>query len=132
MQWFAQMVAITGDVDAAVLMAVQFVANYITYTTDLLLYGVTDYWTDPLWTLYKGSGDCEDGSILLTSILINLDCPVTSIKVAIGTYNSIGHSWVLYKRESDGLNVLLDWTKGSAYWNTISSLDELPVAYTEE
>lgn len=131
MQWFAPMVAVAGDVDSAALMAVQFVANYINYTTDLTLYGTAEQWADPRATLYHGAGDCEDGAFLLASLLLNLDCPVTSIKVVIGTYDAVGHAWVMYKRASDGLNVLLDWTKGSTYWNAISSVDDLPVAYTE-
>jgi len=131
MQRLAPMVAVAGDVDAAALMAVQFVANYVTHTSDLLFYGMAENWVDPMATLYYGAGDCEDGSLLLASFLLNLDCPATSIKVAIGTYSGIGHAWVMYKRASDGLNVILDWTKGSTYWDAIGSLTELPVAFSE-
>jgi len=130
MQNFAGMVGIASEPDASALLAVQFVANYITYAPDLTTWSVADYWIDPRATLYYATGDCEDGAFLLASILLNLGVSHTKVRVAIGTYNGVGHAWVLYQRDSDGLWVLLDWTAGATYWNAISDIDDLSIAYS--
>lgn len=130
MQSFAPMVCVT-DPDEAALLAVQFVANYITYTADVIVWGTTESWVCPRGTLYYALGDCEDGSFLIASLLLNIGVSSSKVKVAIGYYDDTGHAWAMYQRASDDNWVNLDWTKGSTYWNAISSVDELPIAFSE-
>jgi predicted transglutaminase-like cysteine proteinase len=130
MQNFAPMVCVT-DPDEAALLAVQFAANYITHTSDVIVWGTTESWVCPRATLYYAQGDCEDGAFLIASLLLNIGVSSAKVKVAIGYYDDTGHAWAMYQRASDDIWVNLDWTKGSTYWNAISSVDELPIAFSE-
>ena len=51
------------------LAVVSFVQCAISYSYDTVLYGAEDFCASPLETLYLHSGDCEDTSVLLFSIL---------------------------------------------------------------
>lgn len=46
----------------------RFVQDSIDYRYDTVNYGTDEFWTSPMETLYKGTGDCEDTSILFCSI----------------------------------------------------------------
>lgn len=50
-----------------------------------------DYWKTPKETLETGSGDCEDLSFLLASLLWSND--IESL-IVVGTFNGEGHMWV--------------------------------------
>lgn len=63
-----------------------FVCQNISYRSD-----VGEFWFFPSETL-RGYGDCEDTSILLTSLLRN--CGVAH--VALGSYRGLGHAWCHY------------------------------------
>ncbi len=60
-----------------------FVCRNIDYRRD-----VGEFWLTPSETL-KGHGDCEDTSILLTSLLRNF----TNAYVALGSLGGYGHAW---------------------------------------
>ena len=60
-----------------------FVCRNISYRLD-----VGEFWQVPSETL-RGYGDCEDTSILLTSLLRNF----TNAHVAVGEYQGYGHAW---------------------------------------
>jgi len=60
-----------------------FVCRNISYRLD-----VGEFWQVPSETL-RGYGDCEDSSILLTSLLRNF----TQAHVAVGMYRGYGHAW---------------------------------------
>lgn len=64
-----------------------FVCRNIDYRRD-----IGEYWLTPGETL-KGNGDCEDTSILLTSLIRagGSDC-----HVALGTLQGLGHAWVAH------------------------------------
>jgi len=59
------------------------VCRNISYRLD-----VGEFWQVPSETL-RGYGDCEDTSILLTSLLRNF----TNAHVAVGEYQGYGHAW---------------------------------------
>ncbi len=62
-----------------------FVCRNINYRRD-----VGEFWQTPSETL-KGNGDCEDTSILLTSLIRAGGMPAHTV---LGNYQGYGHSWV--------------------------------------
>jgi len=60
-----------------------FVCRNIDYRRD-----ISEFWLVPSETL-KGYADCEDTSILLTSLLRNF----TNAYVALGSFQGFGHAW---------------------------------------
>jgi hypothetical protein len=119
------MIAVPGDYDDVALVCTQWVANNITYTTDTGL----DDWNDARHTAILGTGDCEDGAILLYSLIRNSGIPAHRLRVYVGETNGNGHAWVMYQRDHDNQWVVLDWTDGSTYWNAISSVQDLDPLY---
>lgn len=49
-------------------MVLSFVQDAIPYQYDSTTYSAEEYWQFPLETLYLGTGDCEDTSILFAAI----------------------------------------------------------------
>ena len=77
-----------------------FVQECFTYTYDQTLYGQSEYYAFPMETIYNGSGDCEDTSILCASLFVAADydagvflIPGHAIAaVALDDYSSSAHS----------------------------------------
>lgn len=67
----------------------RWVTENIGYRLDEHRHPYPDYWFFPSETL-RGSGDCEDTSILLCSLLRNF----TDACVVLGRYHGGGHAWV--------------------------------------
>lgn len=122
---------LTGTDDEIALQAARWVSNNITYTAD-----VTDTWNNAVTTLVNGYGDCEDGAILQASLMLNSGVDTSRVRVYIGTYMSgattTGHAWLEYRRQSDNQWVALDWTKGAAYWNAVTSITSASKTYPDE
>lgn len=57
---------------------------------------IGEFWRTPGETL-RGQGDCEDTSILLTSLIRAGGTP--DVYVAVGTYQDYGHAWCQYRGE---------------------------------
>ena len=64
-----------------------FVCRGISYRSD-----TGEFWQLARETLARKRGDCEDSSILLTSLLRNF----TDAKVVLGDYYGYGHAWCQY------------------------------------
>lgn len=79
------------------------------YITDLKAHGIEDKWQDPAETLSRGTGDCEDLSFLVGSILMALGW--RDIRILMGYYTNICHVWVEV-RGPGGHWWLLETTKG--------------------
>ncbi|GAI44261.1 unnamed protein product, partial [marine sediment metagenome] len=62
-----------------------FVCRHVAYKSE-----VREHWQFPSETLARGEGDCEDTSILLTSLL---RCVGIDAYTAIGEYLGYGHAW---------------------------------------
>jgi len=75
-----------------------------------------DLWSCALGTYARGSGDCEDGAILLHALLLAAGITADRLVTVFGRVgiDRQGHAWLSYRRESDGNWVALDWTSGSA------------------
>jgi hypothetical protein len=74
-----------------------------------------EYWQFPFETLADGTGDCEDGAILIASLALNAGIPAFRVRVTAGmvqpapTAPQGGHAYVSYLRESDNQWVIIDW-----------------------
>ena len=100
---------------------------------------IQDYWSYSYQTYQRGTGDCEDGTVLLYDILRKSGIPAWKMRVNLGLVNKPdgtkeGHAWLTYYVESQfwkGKNkredkwVYLDWCNGGKYLNDVKTpLDE--------
>jgi len=79
----------------------------------------SDYWQFPLETWHKKTGDCEDRSLLLASILRNWSENVYAVG---GEFKGEGHAWVVVNDQiidpsSRNYYVDSDEYKPFIYWN---------------
>lgn len=129
MEYYAGLITAETDYDSIAIALVTYVATAITYVAEGA--GV-DVWKAPQQTLLDGTGDCEDGSLLLFSLMVNAGIPSSRVRLYTGyLYGTLGHAWVAYLRESDNKWVFLDWTAGRN-WLLITDVDELPLAYYDD
>jgi len=84
----------------------------LTYTPDMDQWSVGEYWQTPTETLKSGKGDCEDGAILIVTLLRLLGVPDNRIFLNAGwvSYRNrkVGHAYVTYLGD-DGAEYILDW-----------------------
>ncbi|MFA5365670.1 MAG: transglutaminase domain-containing protein [Candidatus Bathyarchaeia archaeon] len=71
-----------------------WVSKNIEYTLDSEVYGTEEYWQYPSETLTLRTGDCEDFSILLCSLLRANGWDENEAFVVIGVKDSQYHGWV--------------------------------------
>jgi predicted transglutaminase-like cysteine proteinase len=98
--------------DGLALSALKWVETNITYVPDKTEYGIDEFWCYPYQTLKHMKGDCEDGAILLASIMLKSGIPYWRIRLNAGSVSGGGHAYVTYCRETDNQFVVLDW----CYW----------------
>jgi hypothetical protein len=85
------------------------------YIGDNVSEGVVEYWQFPFETIKLGTGDCEDGALLIAALAVNMDVPSFRLRVVGGfvqpspTAPQGGHGYVAYLRESDNQWVAIDW-----------------------
>ena len=79
------------------------------------MYGKPEFWQHPEVTLQMGIGDCEDGAILLASLMRVAGIPAYRVKLCAGWVKSKsgqeGHAYVIYLAD-DNKWYTLDW----CYW----------------
>ena len=94
----------------------RWVQNHIQYISDQENYGTSEFWAPAIFTLMRGSGDCEDGAFLIASLALNSGVPADRIRFYGGFVDagagapSGGHGWVGYLRESDNKWVAVDYS----------------------
>jgi predicted transglutaminase-like cysteine proteinase len=71
-----------------------WVGNKIQYKTDLEIHGIDEFWQFPNETMQLKTGDCEDFSILLCSLLRADGWSPDKAYVIIGEQNNQYHAWV--------------------------------------
>jgi len=92
-----------------------WVVNNIKYVGDEKSAAIAEYWKFPNETIATHKGDCEDGAILMASLMLNAGIPNWRVRVAAGmvkprpTAPEGGHAYVTYCRETDNQWVILDW-----------------------
>lgn len=85
------------------------------YVSDYKSRGYNEFWLFPNETVATGKGDCEDGAILIASLLRCADIPADRVRLTCGWVSAGpnapdgGHGYVVYRRESDNMPVILDW-----------------------
>lgn len=100
--------------DDTALAVQQWVVKFLTYKYDNESSNVPEFWQFPFETLHSEIGDCEDGAILISSLLINAGVPNWRVKVSAGYVQSAptapqgGHAYCLYLA-NDGDWRILDW-----------------------
>jgi predicted transglutaminase-like cysteine proteinase len=94
----------------------KWIFDNLTYVYDRASTGFIEYWQFPYETLHLRTGDCEDGAILMVTLMIAAGIPKWRVRVAGGlvatgqaTAPTGGHAWTCYLRESDDKWVGLDW-----------------------
>lgn len=96
--------------------AQRWVVRHLRYVDDVKL-GRTEYWLFPPEAIAQGTGDCEDGAILMASLLLNA-LPFEHqwrVRVAAGWVDAGagaaqgGHAYCVYIRTTDNQPVVLDW-----------------------
>lgn len=59
----------------------------------------SDFWQLPRETIEWGTGDCEDRSILLCTMMRIAGVPADNVRVVFGTVQgSLGHAWIEFKK----------------------------------
>ena len=92
----------------------KWVVKFLSYKYDEDSDQCPEFWQFPFETLQSGVGDCEDGAILITSLLANAGIPDFRCKVGAGyvqpspTAPKGGHAFNLYLAD-DGEWRILDW-----------------------
>lgn len=83
-----------------------------------------DFWNFPAETLRDMTGDCEDTSNLLCSILRS-ELSQDEVFVTVGTFEGYGHAWVtVYNRQ--GIPLVLETTGENVVSVDESIIEELP------
>lgn len=100
-------------------LAIQkFIVNNFTYIGDLEGSGVNEFWQFAFESMYNKVFDCEDGSILMASLMINAGIPEYRVRVVAGyvkpsdTAPTSGHCYCTYLADrNDGTQefVPMDW-----------------------
>lgn len=101
--------------DQTALACQRQVVRMLTYTGDLKTSHMNEFWQFPNETIVSHTGDCEDGAILMASLMLNAGIAPWRVRVAAGLVQAGkaaetgGHAYVTYCRESDNNWVVLDW-----------------------
>ena len=100
--------------DDTVLACQQYIVKNYKYESDVNSVGYNEYWQFPNETLYLKMGDCEDGSLLMASLICSAGVPEWRVRCNAGFVlddKNIqqGHAYVTYCRETDDNWVICDW-----------------------
>ena len=113
------------------LNCLKWVLQNIKYTHDNVEQGIPEFWLFPCETLKLRKGDCEDGAILLASLMLNTGIPSYRIKLCAGYVDhqgtKTGHAYVIFLRDDDTWCVL-DW----CYWPSLASIESRKQHQDEE
>jgi len=121
--------------DNATAHAIQkFVVSYVEYVGDEQSSECPEFWQFPFETLQSGIGDCEDGAILMASLMIQCGIPPYRVKICAGyvqesaTAPQGGHAYCIYLADRRGGNqqwVVMDWCY---YEDSYSAPEDKPLA----
>ena len=75
-----------------------FVQDSITYKSDSDTHSQNEFWQNPEDTLARGTGDCEDGAILMKSLSLIAGVPDWKCKIVAGMVRGGGHAYCTFIR----------------------------------
>jgi len=101
-----------------------FVKRRVTYTGDHKVYGYAEKWQSAEETLSLGTGDCEDGAILMYVLARIAGIPAYKLQLLCGDVQGGGHCWLAYKPQPHFM-VFEDW----CYYFTNLSIEKRPRFY---
>lgn len=94
----------------------KWVIDSVSYRYDQHVSGYLEFWQFPFETISLGTGDCEDGAVLMASLMIASGIPNYRVRVAGGlvatgqpSAPTGGHGWCCYLRQTDNKWIPLDW-----------------------
>lgn len=113
--------------DKTALKCLKWVRANVAYLSDKTKYGVPEMWQEAPETFALGTGDCEDGAILLMKLMEHAGIPAWRRKIACGWVKSGegkgGHAYVIYL--ADDFNwYVLDWCYWA--WTSIQNFKKKP------
>jgi hypothetical protein len=100
-----------------------WVKRNVKYTTDSVSWKMSEYWQLPHETLERGTGDCEDGCLLLYALMKKNGFHDDQLFITCGSVEGGGHCYLVYVSSEDAVHYVLDW----CYWPS----DSLVVKYGE-
>ncbi|RKZ04239.1 hypothetical protein DRQ25_17225 [Candidatus Fermentibacteria bacterium] len=119
-----------GNYDQQALALLEFVISHMTYVSDDKLYNQPEFWQHPEITLAMSKGDCEDGALLLASLMRITGIPAYRVKLCAGWVKANkkkeGHAYVIYLAD-DNEWYTLDW----CYWPKASTFSFLKNPHKE-
>jgi predicted transglutaminase-like cysteine proteinase len=104
-----------------------FVQDNIRYVGDEEARGQVEFWQNPEDTITRGTGDCEDGAILMKSLTQCAGVPDWKVKIVAGDVKGGGHAYCTYIRDDD-TQCILDW----CYWPNRLPVNQRKAFYEEE
>lgn len=100
--------------DETALAVQKWVVRFLTYKYDEEINDCPEFWQFPFETLQSEVGDCEDGAILITSLMIQAGVPAWRSKVAAGYVRATptapqgGHAYNIYLADDANWRIM-DW-----------------------
>lgn len=94
----------------------EFVHANIVYTKDDVTWKVSEKWQTPSETWELKTGDCEDGAVLIYSLLKYIDISDNRLRIVAGDVVGGGHCYLVWLSNEDGLEYVVDW----CYWYNVS------------
>lgn len=101
-----------GSYDDKALAILKGVKGLLKYQGDIKTNGLTEHWENPEITFQKRKGDCEDGALLIASLMRIAGIPAYRIKVCAGWVKTSsgrgGHAYCIYLAD-DNKWYIGDW-----------------------
>jgi predicted transglutaminase-like cysteine proteinase len=97
------------------LNCIKWIIQNFPYKSDTTNYSQREFWCMPYESLFKKSGDCEDGAILLANMLLVAGIPNWKVRIVTGfvfepiSKKQVGHAYVTFFDEENEKWVILDW-----------------------
>lgn len=110
---YADNIGDNEDYDRQMWLILKYVHSNLKYVGDTQTWGVSEKWQTPTETVTLGTGDCEDGAILIYALARMKGIPANRLLLSCGDVVGGGHCWLMYKGWEYPLNLIpIDW----CYW----------------
>lgn len=99
-----------ADYDIQMHEVFKYVVKELMYVGDNETWGMREYWAYGEQTLLRGSGDCEDGAILMYELARKKGIPSNRLFIWVGMTESGAHCSLLYRPKNYPLCfAMMDW-----------------------